>query len=219
MEVVRELPVFVLAVLLLAAVPGPAVAVLVRRSAAEGLGGAFPLVLGLESGLYFWILAAGAGLAALVTTSYLAYDVLRIVGCTVLLLLGLQAWRAALRHRRDEADGAIDVTALPAARWRLSGRRGSYALGLATNVANPKAAVFVFAFYPAFLPHGYPLLPTAAGLGLLQISVETVFYLAMAALVARASRWFGSSAVRRGLDAVCGTVLVSLGLRVAIEAR
>jgi threonine/homoserine/homoserine lactone efflux protein len=218
-EIMRELPVFVLAVLLLAAVPGPAVAVLVRRSAAEGLRGATPLVLGLESGLYVWILAAGAGLAALVTTSYLAYDALRIVGSTVLLLLGLQAWRAALRRRRDGGEGDIDLSTLPAARWRLSGRRGTYALGLATNLANPKAAVFVFAFYPAFLPDGYPLLPTAAGLGLLQVGVETAFYLAVAALVARASSWFGSSAVRRGLDAVCGTVLVGLGLRVASEAR
>ena len=84
-EIVRELPTFVVAVLLLAAVPGPAVAVLVRRSATDGLRGATPLVLGLESGLYFWIVAAGAGLAALVATSHVAYDVLRIVGATVLL--------------------------------------------------------------------------------------------------------------------------------------
>jgi len=218
-EIVRELPAFVLAVLLLAAVPGPAVAVLVRRSALDGLRGATPLVLGLESGLYFWIVAAGAGLAALVATSHLAYDVLRIVGATVLLLLGLQAWRAAVRHRAEGAEVEVDVSALPAARLRLSGRRGTYALGLVTNLANPKAAVFVFAFYPAFLPDGYPKLSTAAGLGLLQISVETAFYLVVAGLVARTSTWFASSRVRAALDAVCGTVLVGLGLRVATEAR
>lgn len=219
MEIVRELPAFVLAVLLIAAVPGPAVAVLVRRSALDGMRGATPLVLGLESGLYFWIVAAGAGLAALVATSHLAYDILRIVGATVLLVLGLQAWRAAVRHRREGAEGEVDVSALPAARLRLSGRRGAYTLGLVTNVANPKAAVFVFAFYPAFLPAGYPLLPTAAGLGLLQVGIETAFYLALAGLVARASGWFASSRVRTALDVACGTVLVGLGLRVATEAR
>lgn len=219
MEIVRELPMFVVAVLLLAAVPGPAVAVLVRRSATDGLPGATPLVLGLESGLYLWIVAAGAGLAALVATSHIAYDVLRIGGATVLLALGLQAWRAALRRRRDGRTDEIDIAELPAARLRLTGRRGSYALGLVTNLANPKAAVFVFAFYPQFLPDGYPLLPTAAGLGLLQVTVETAFYLGVAVLVSRAGAWFARSNVRRGLDVVSGTVLVGLGLRVATEAQ
>ena len=216
-EIVRELPTS-LAVLLLAAVPGPAVAVLVRRSRPR-LRGATPLVLGLESGLYVWIVAAGAGLAALVATSHVAYDVLRVVGATVLLALGLQAWRAAVRRRRDGRAEEIDLAELPAARLRLTGRRGTYALGLITNLANPKAAVFVFAFYPQFLPKGYPLLPTAAGLGLLQVTVETAFYLGVAVLVSRAGTWFARSRVRRGLDMVSGTVLVGLGLRVATEAR
>ena len=91
--------------------------------------------------------------------------------------------------------------------------------GCITNLANPKAAVFVFAFYPQFLPKGYPLLPTAAGLGLLQVTVETAFYLGIAVLVSRAGAWFARSRVRRGLDVVSGTVLVGLGLRVATEAR
>jgi threonine/homoserine/homoserine lactone efflux protein len=214
MELVRELPTFVVAVLLLSAVPGPAVAVLIRRAAIDGLAGATPLVLGLESGLYVWIVAAGAGLAALVATSHVAYDVLRLVGAVVLIALGVQAWRAAVRHGGD-----VNLSALPAARWRLTGRKGGYVLGLMTNLANPKAAVFVFAFYPQFLPHGYPLLPTAAGLGLLQVTIETAFYLGVALLVSRTSVWFGRSRVRRGLDAVSGTVLVGLGLRVATEAR
>src|SRR3954447_3868037 len=121
MEIVRELPMFVMAVLLLAAVPGPAVAVLVRRSAIDGLRGATPLVLGLESGLYVWIVVSGAGLAAVVASSHLAYDVLRIGGATVLLALGAQAWRAALRRRRDGRTDEVDLSELPAARLRFTG--------------------------------------------------------------------------------------------------
>jgi threonine/homoserine/homoserine lactone efflux protein len=219
-EVVRELPTFVLAVILLAAVPGPAVAVLIRRAAIGGLPEATPLVLGLESGLYVWIIAAGAGLAALVATSHVAYDVLRVVGAVLLVALGVQAWRAAARHREtDDPPGVVDLAVLPATRLRPRGRWGGYVLGLVTNLANPKAAVFVFAFYPQFLPDGYPLLPTAAGLGLVQVSVETVLYLAVAALVSRASAWFATSRVRRSLDAISGAVLIGLGLRVAIESN
>jgi threonine/homoserine/homoserine lactone efflux protein len=211
MELVRQLPAFIGAVLLISSVPGPAVALLIRRCSAGGFRAGVPVVLGLELGLYLWIIAAGAGLAALVATSQVAFTVLRVVGAAVLLALGVQALRAARR-------GAYDAD-LSAARVVPRGRRGGFVLGLVTNAANPKAAVFTFAFYPQFIPSGYPLLPTAAGLGLLQVSIEIGFYLTFAAVVARARTWFARSRVRRRLDLLCGTVLVGLGLRVAAESR
>lgn len=54
---------------------------------------------------------------------------------------------------------------------------------------------------------------TTALLGLLQITLETGLYLALAAGVARAGAWFRRPRIRRRLDAVSGTVLVALGLR------
>jgi len=211
MELFRQLPAFVGAVLLISAVPGPAVALLIRRCSLGGFRAGVPVVFGLETGLYLWVLAAGAGLAALVATSHVAYTVLRVVGAAVLLVLGVQALRAA---RRGEYDADLS-----ASRVLPKGRRGGFAIGLITNAANPKAAVFTFAFYPQFIPSGYPLLPTAAGLGLLQIAIEFGFYLTFAALVGRARTWFAAARVRRRLDALCGAVLVGLGLRVAAESR
>jgi threonine/homoserine/homoserine lactone efflux protein len=210
-ELVGQLPAFALAVLLISAVPGPAVALLIRRCSVGGFRAGVPIVLGLEAGLYLWILAAGAGLAALVSTSRVAYLVLRALGAAVLLALGFQALRAARR-------GAYDAE-LSAARMLPKGRRGGFAVGLITNAANPKAAVFTFAFYPQFIPSGYPLLPTAAALGVLQVSLEIGLYLAFAALVGRVRTWFTRAKVRRRLDAICGAVLVGLGLRVATESR
>lgn len=211
MDLLASLPGFLGAVLLIAAVPGPAVALLIRRCSVGGFRAGVPVVLGLETGLYLWILAAGAGLAALVATSDVAYLVLRVIGTAVLVVLGVQAWRAARR-----GDYAAE---LPAARVMPRGRRGAFTMGVLTNAANPKAAVFTFAFYPQFIPRGYPMLPTAAALGLLQVTVEIGFYLAFAALIGRARTWFVRTRVRRTLDALCGTVLVGLGLRVATDAR
>jgi threonine/homoserine/homoserine lactone efflux protein len=86
-------------------------------------------------------------------------------------------------------------------------------------LANPKAAAFMIAFYPQFVPADRPLLATTAFLALLQVAIETVFYLALAAAVGRAGAWFRRPAIRRRLDAVSGTVLVALGLRMAVESR
>ena len=99
MDVLPSLPAFVLAVLLISASPGPAMALIFRRAALRGLRGAVPTVLGLELGLYVWALFAGVGFAALVAASEVAYLVLRVVGAGVLLVLGFRALRTAWRDR------------------------------------------------------------------------------------------------------------------------
>ena len=209
------LPAFLLAVLLISASPGPAMALIFRRAALRGLRGAVPTVLGLELGLYVWALFAGAGFAALVAASEVAYLLLRVVGAVVLLYLGIRAWRAAWRDRGVAAS-------VPAAAAPLPGRRhwwGAFGEGLVVQLANPKAAVFMIAFYPQFVPADGPVFATTALLGLLQIILETGLYLALAAGVARAGAWFRRPRIRRRLDAVSGTVLVGLGLRVAASSR
>lgn len=210
MDLLAVLPSFLLAVVLISASPGPAMALILRRAALRGTRAAVPTVLGLELGLYVWALAAGAGLAALVAASVVAYTVLRVVGAAVLLLLGLRAWRSAWRDR--DGGSSPEPAGRPSA-------RGAFAEGLAVQLANPKAAVFMFAFYPQFVPHTGPVLLRTAGLALIQVAVETCLYCGLAAAVGRASRWFRRPAVRRRLEAVSGTVLVGLGLRVAVSAR
>jgi threonine/homoserine/homoserine lactone efflux protein len=212
-DVLASLPAFVLAVLLISASPGPAMALILRRAALRGLQGAVPTVLGLEAGLYLWALFAGAGFAALVAASEVAYLVLRVIGAAVLLYLGIRAWRTAWRDR-----GPADVAEIPAP---PRGRRwwAAFGEGLGVQLANPKAAVFMLAFYPQFVPADGPVFLTTAVLGLLQIALETVLYLGLAAGVARAGAWFRRPRIRRRLEAVGGTVLVGLGLRVAVSSR
>jgi threonine/homoserine/homoserine lactone efflux protein len=207
-DVLSSLPAFVLAVLLISASPGPAMALIFRRAALRGLRGAVPTVLGLELGLYVWALFAGAGFAALVAASEVAYLVLRVVGAAVLLVLGFRAWRTAWRGRG--APVAADPAPVGRGRWW-----GSFGEGVVVQLANPKAAVFMIAFYPQFVPADGPVFATTAVLGLLQITLETGLYLALAAGVARAGAWFRRPRIRSRLEAVSGTVLVGLGLRVA----
>src|SRR5688572_20388941 len=109
-DVLTSLPAFVLAVLLISASPGPAMALIFRRAALRGLRGAVPTVLGLEFGLYLWALFAGVGFAALVAASEVAYLVLRVVGAGVLLVLGFRALRTAWRDRTPAAEPPAAAT-------------------------------------------------------------------------------------------------------------
>lgn len=210
MDLLTTLPVFLVAVVLISASPGPAMALIFRRAALRGFRATVPTVVGLELGIYVWALAAGAGLAALVAASGTAYLALRVVGAAFLLFLGLRAWWSAWR---GSADGAVDVAAKRSAVGLAFGE------GLMVQLANPKAAFFMFAFYPQFIPSDQPLLATTALLALLQVAVESMLYLGLAASVGRAGAWFTRSHVRRRIEAISGTVLVGLGVRVAATSR
>jgi threonine/homoserine/homoserine lactone efflux protein len=213
-ELQTSMAAFVLAVLLISASPGPAMALIFRRAALRGLRGGVPTVLGLELGLYAWAIFAGAGFAALVAASEVAYLVLRVVGAAVLLYLGGRALLAAWRDRRSPAPADLPQPAPRRHDWW-----GAFGEGVVVQLANPKAAVFMIAFYPQFVPADGPVFTTTALLGLLQITIETALYLTLAAGVARAGAWFRRPRIRRRLDAVSGSVLVGLGLRVAVSSR
>jgi threonine/homoserine/homoserine lactone efflux protein len=216
MDLVASLPTFVVAVVLISASPGPAMALILRRAALRGFTGAVPTVLGLETGLYLWALFAAAGLAALVAASEVAYIILRIVGAGFLLYLGVKAWRSVLRNRKIGVAAEFGEEEPSSTRW---GWLKAFGEGAVVMLANPKAAAFMIAFYPQFVPTDRPLFATTAFLALVQVVIEIVLYLTLAAAVSRAGAWFRRPVVRRRMEAASGTVFIALGLRVAAEGR
>ncbi|ASU81449.1 LysE family translocator [Nocardiopsis gilva YIM 90087] len=216
MEIIEVLPAFLVAVVLISASPGPAMALIFRRAALQGFWPSVATVLGLEMGIYLWALAAGAGLAALVAASHSLYLAIQIVGACFLAYLGIRSWASVLRERRMPDSAGSDEADPPAPR---ASSRIAFVEGLVVQLANPKAAVFMFAFYPQFISSDQPLLPTTALLALIQVSLETTLYLALAAGVSRAGVWFRRPTIRRRLEAVTGTVLIALAGRLLLTAR
>ncbi|GLU48218.1 amino acid transporter LysE [Nocardiopsis ansamitocini] len=216
MEIVRVLPAFLLAVVLISASPGPAMALIFRRAALQGFWPTVATVVGLELGIYVWALAAGAGLAALVAASDTAYLVIQVAGAGFLFYLGVRSWVSVFRAspEPDTTHPPDSDPPHPRGAWRAA-----FTEGFVVQLANPKAAVFMFAFYPQFIAPSQPFLQTTAILALVQVLVETTLYLGLAAGVARARTWFRRPAIRRRLEAVTGTVLIALAGRVLLSAR
>jgi threonine/homoserine/homoserine lactone efflux protein len=219
MDLLALLPAFVIAVLLISASPGPAMILIFRRAAFHGWRAAVPTVLGLEAGLYVWALAAGAGLAALVTASEMAFVVLRLAGAAFLLYLGIKTWRTVWRDRTRRGAAQPDADALITPPVSRRGWRTAFGEGMVVMLANPKAAAFMIAFYPQFVPASRPLFATTALLAAVQVLIETAFYLVLAAAVGRTGAWFRRPRIRRRVDAISGGVLVALGLRLATTTR
>jgi threonine/homoserine/homoserine lactone efflux protein len=194
---------FVLSAFILAMLPGPATALLVREVVGGDRRRVVGVIGGIEVGIFIWAVLSGLGVAALVAASALAYTVLRAVGAAILVLLGLQTLWYSWKHRPDKPRPVL----------RLRGFRG----GLLTNLANPKAAVFAFSFYPQFIPHGMNPLLASVVLGAIHVLVDICWYSFLASALTKFRDMVAKSAFRRWMERTVGAVLIALGLRLAVD--
>jgi threonine/homoserine/homoserine lactone efflux protein len=194
---------------LLTITPGADMAMVSRSVLIGGRREAFATTLGILAGCLVWAIVSAAGVAAVLAASRTAYDALRLVGAAYLIWLGVQSLLAARRG---------DYRVAP--EERTGGRRSSaFRQGLLTNLFNPKIAIFYSTFLPQFIGPGDPALLLSMLLAGVHIAFGLVWLTAYAWLLDRAVTAFKSSRVRRALDALTGTVLVALGLRLAAERR
>jgi threonine/homoserine/homoserine lactone efflux protein len=194
---------------LLTITPGADMAMVSRSVLIGGRREAFATTLGILAGCLVWAIVSAAGVAAVVAASRTAYDALRLVGAAYLVWLGVQSLIAA--RRGDYRDTGEER---PRAR-----RSAAFRQGLLTNLFNPKIAIFYSTFLPQFIGPGDPALLLSILLASVHIGFGLIWLTGYAWLLDRAVTAFKSSRVRRALDAVTGTVLVALGLRLAAERR
>jgi threonine/homoserine/homoserine lactone efflux protein len=197
---------FVGIVALLTITPGADMAMVGRSVLTGGRRDAFATTLGISAGCMAWACASALGVAAVLAASQTAYDALRLVGAVYLVWLGAQSLLAARRGNPQ----ALEAGPRRAAPFRQ---------GLLTNLFNPKIAVFYSTFLPQFIAPGDPALLISMLLAGVHIALGIAWLSLYAWLLSRAVDAFKGSRVRRTLDALTGTVLVALGLRLALARR
>lgn len=201
-----DVPAFLLVALVVVFTPGPATALVVRNALRGGPRAAWATTAGNSTGILLWAVASVLGVSALVAASEAAFAVLKVTGAVVLVWLGIQAWRRAR-------------SGLPAATEPARVGRSHYREGLLTSFANPKLAVFFVALFPQFVPDGQAVLPATLTMAAIIVALDLVWFTVLAVLVSRARRTFAERGWVRRMDALSGTVLVALGVRLAIEPR
>jgi threonine/homoserine/homoserine lactone efflux protein len=205
----QQLPLFMVAVLVLNATPGVDLLLTVSRTAQSGVRAGVMAALGINAGCALHALAAAFGLAALLAWSAAAFTLVKWVGAAYLVWLGMgmlrEAWRPAAAAAATAPAGLAHVS--PAADFRR---------GLLTNLLNPKVALFMLAFLPQFIPV-QALHKTAAflALGAIFIVQSLVFLLAVVALTARLSRLPVLARSARGLQTAGGLLFFALAARLA----
>ena len=200
---------FALVSLGMAITPGPNMVYLISRSIAQGRKAGLISLGGILVGHIIYMLCAALGLTALLIAIPYAYEALRLAGAIYLLYL---AWQAV----RPNAVSPFQVRELP-----QNSPRKLFAMGLLTNLLNPKIAALYLSLLPQFIdPANGSVLAQALVFCSTQLFVSIVMnavFIVSAATIAgffvRRPLW---SAVQRWLK---GTVLAAPAIRMAAEAH
>ncbi len=189
--------------------PGPNMIYLISRSISQGPAAGLISLGGVALGFVFYMLCAAFGITALIMAVPYAYDALRFGGALYLLYL---AWQAVKPGGRSP----LQIRELP----KDSPRR-LFAMGLLTNLLNPKAAVLYLSLLPQFIvPEQGSVLMQSVALGFTQITVSVTVNATIALMAGSIAVFLGSRPLWLTLQRwLMGTVLAGLAVRMAMDAR
>jgi threonine/homoserine/homoserine lactone efflux protein len=132
---------FLITSLIVVLIPGTGVVYTVSTGLLRGKKASVFAALGCTAGIVPHLAATVLGLAALMHTSALAFQIVKYAGVAYLLYLAYATWR-------DKSAFVIDGPASGISATRLMVR------GILLNILNPKLTIFFLAFLPQFVDQG-----------------------------------------------------------------
>jgi threonine/homoserine/homoserine lactone efflux protein len=198
---------YVVVVLGLFLIPGPAVLLVLGRAMTGGRRVGIATGLGIACGDLIHTLMATVGLSAVLMTSALAFSLVKYAGAAYLIYLGS---RALL-----EKSGDLQI--VPS---RLIDARLAFRQAVLAEMLNPKTAIFFLAFLPQFVDAKSSPVAQFATLGLLFVAMSAGY----TALIAVAAGYIGQWLTRhrtigRWQGRLVGAIYLGLGIRLAFQER
>ncbi|MCL7496242.1 MULTISPECIES: LysE family translocator [Streptomyces] len=205
-----RLAVFVTAVAVLIAVPGPSVLFVVSRGVALGRRAAVFTAVGNEAGLLVQVALVAFGLGSIVERSMLVFSLLKFAGALYLVYLGVQAWR----NRRLLAV-SDDGTPKTESAGRILRE------GFVVGVSNPKGLLIFTAVLPQFMDPAAGHVPLQLLLlGAICVLIALISDASWGLLAGTARNWLSGSPRRLScIGGASGVVMVGLGIRLAFSSR
>jgi threonine/homoserine/homoserine lactone efflux protein len=176
----NDIPIFLGALTVAYAVPGPDMIFILQTGAAQGRARALAATIGLAGARACHVIFAAIGLAALFRTSPWLFAAVRFVGAAYLIWLGIGLLRA--RSLVPEPEAATHAG---------TGRDKRVVLrGFLTNLLNPKPLIFCSVLLPQFIHSAAePILVQFAALGAILVFIGFLFDAIFALWGAALGRW------------------------------
>lgn len=203
---IQNYPNFLAAILVFQLIPGAGTLAILNATARNGVGAGLGAVFGTLVGDFLFMVAAAAGLAAVMNSNPILFLALQWFGAAYLCWLGLQLLRSPL---------AQDATTPEPRRsaWRYCRQ------ACAVSLTNPKVILFFVAFFPLFLRPGSSSVTLVAMMA--HVTIISFLYQAGLVLVgnAVARRLRAIPSARKIATRLAGIALIGFGVKLATSNR
>lgn len=186
--------------------PGPAMMFVISNGLTRGVKASVMAAFGTTTGVLFHLFCAAFGLAVLLKTSMLLFNLIKFAGAGYLIFLAIKTFMD-----KEEIVSNIDNLEKSAS--------SIYWQGILINILNPKLPIFFLAFLPQFID---PVLSSAT----LQTIILGIIFIAMTIVIFIGYGTCASSMRKRVLHSpkilkairLCFTsVFLALGVRLALS--
>jgi threonine/homoserine/homoserine lactone efflux protein len=201
-----QLLAFIGVAIVVVVLPGPDMALVARNVLRFGRSAGYATSIGICTGTLGWAVAAAFGVSALLATSAIAFTALKLAGAAYLIFLGIATLRG---HDVAEADGASTG---PQLSWTRA-----WVQGLLSALLNPKLGVFFLTLLPQFVAPGDPPTLRIIQLALVFDLIGLSWLLVYSTMLGAVGAVLNRPGPRRAMRWVTGTILVGLGVRVALD--
>jgi threonine/homoserine/homoserine lactone efflux protein len=198
---------FLLAALVIAAVPGPGIFYVAARTLSGGKRAGIASTFGTALGGLVHVIAGGLGVSAIILASAELFTTLKFAGAVYLVWLGIRTFREARKWLPQHASAI--------------GAERAFREGVLVEALNPKTAAFFLAFIPQFLdPAGGYIALQFMALGLISVALNTLadVIVVMIAATARAGLTRNPNLLQR-LRQGSGLFIAGLGISLALARR
>jgi homoserine/homoserine lactone efflux protein len=186
--------------------PGPGVVMTLTNALRYGMRGTFGGILGIACGAMVVAAISATSLGVLLAASALAFTVLKFIGASYLVYLGIRLWQAPPFKFAEKTAHEASVSK-------------RFLEGLSLQLTNPKAIFFFLSVFPQFIDPGksYPI--QFATLVLTYSSLVVVIHCSYAVFAKRAKGWLGSERGGCTVNKAAGATFVLFGAALATTRR
>lgn len=197
---------YVLATLVVLAIPGPTIMLVVSYALSQGRRSALATVTGVALGDATAASLSLLGLGALLATSATLFAVLKWIGAAYLVWLGVKLWRTKPVPLAMEGLAARDNRTILLHAWIVT-------------ALNPKGIAFFIAFLPHFIAPNAPVTPQLIIMGVTFVVLAIINALVYAYLAAAVRTQVKKPRTMKLINRVGGSVLIGAGLMTAMVRR
>jgi leucine efflux protein len=197
---------FLAAIVIFQLVPGAGTLAILNATASNGVCAGLGAVSGTLAGDFLFMVAAAAGLAAVMNSNPIFFQALQSFGAAYLCWLGLQLLRSPLAQDATTPEPHKSA-------WRY------FRQACSVSLTNPKVALFFVAFFPLFLRPGSSSTTLVAMMA--HVTIISFMYQAGLVLVGNvvAHRLRAIPSARRIATRLAGIALIGIGVKLATSNR